>query len=71
MSLRNHNWREVLKVLTRFGYVLDRQRGSHMILKNSSGNIVPVPRHDPIKPTTLKSILDQAGISLEQFLKEV
>jgi predicted RNA binding protein YcfA (HicA-like mRNA interferase family) len=34
MSLRNHNWRKVLKVLTGFGYVLDRQRGSHMILKN-------------------------------------
>lgn len=71
MSLRNHDWRQVLKVLTKFGYALDRQRGSHMILKNSSGNIVPVLRHDPIKPTTLKSILDQAGISLEQFLREV
>lgn len=71
MSLRNHSWREVLKVLTKFGYVLDRQRGSDMIFKNSSGNIVPVPRHDPIKPTTLKSILDQAEISLEQFLKEI
>ncbi|PIN82306.1 MAG: hypothetical protein COV65_07100 [Nitrosopumilales archaeon CG11_big_fil_rev_8_21_14_0_20_33_24] len=42
MSLRNHNWREVLKVLTGFGYVLDRQRGSHMILKNSSGGMICV-----------------------------
>lgn len=71
MSLRNHNWREVLKVLSKYGYVLDRQRRSHMILKNPAGNIVPVPRHDPIKPTTLRSILDQAGISQEQFLKEI
>lgn len=71
MSLRNHNWREVLKVLKKFGYVLDRQRRSHMILKNSYGNIVPLPRHDPIKPTTLKSILDQAGISLEEFLDRI
>ena len=71
MSLRNHSWRDVLKVLTKFGYALDRQRGSHMILKNSSGNIVPLPRHNTIKPTTLKSILDQAGISKEQFIKEI
>jgi len=42
-----------------------------MILKNSSGNIVPLPRHDPIKPTTLKSILDQAGISLKEFLDKI
>jgi predicted RNA binding protein YcfA (HicA-like mRNA interferase family) len=42
-----------------------------MILKNQSGNIVPLPRHDPIKPSTLKSILEQAGISQEQFFKEI
>jgi len=71
MSLRNHDWRKIVKVLTKFGYVLDRQRGSHMIFKDSSGNVVPVPRHDPVKPTTLKSILDQAGISLDEFLDNV
>lgn len=70
MSLRNHNWREIVKVLTKFGYVLDRQHESHMIFKNASGNVVPVPRHGPVKPT-IKSILDQAGISLDEFQDNV
>jgi len=53
MSLRNHNWRDVLKVLTKFGYVLDRQRGSHMILKKDS-RLKPVPTGaDLMDPDTI------------------
>ena len=71
MSLRNHNWREVIKVLNNFGFELTRQRGSHFILKNKDGVSVTVPRHDPIKEPTMKSILDQANISKEQFLEKL
>ncbi|HIH45192.1 MAG TPA: type II toxin-antitoxin system HicA family toxin [Candidatus Methanoperedenaceae archaeon] len=30
---------------------------------------VTVPLHDPVKETTLKSILNQAGVSLEELLE--
>ena len=71
MSLRNHNWLDVVKVLGKFGYAVTRQRGSHMILENSNGNMVPVPRHSPIRESTLKLILEQAEIPRGDFLKHV
>ena len=42
-----------------------------MILENSNGNMVPVPRHSPIRESTLKLILEQAGIPRGDFLKHV
>jgi len=32
---------------------------------------VTVPLNDPVKKTTLKSILNQAGVSLEDFLENL
>ena len=71
MSLRNHGYRDVLKVLGRKGFRPDRQRGSHIIMTHADGRYTTVPRHNPIKETTLKSILDQAGITKEEFLLEL
>ncbi|MFY9299571.1 MAG: type II toxin-antitoxin system HicA family toxin [Candidatus Nitrosotenuis sp.] len=60
-----------MKVLHKHGFVVDRQSGSHVNLVHPDGKYVTVPRQDPIKEGTLKSIFFQAKISLEQFLKEV
>jgi DNA-directed RNA polymerase subunit H (RpoH/RPB5) len=38
---------------------------------HADGRHATVPRHDLIKETTLKSILDQAGIINEEFLAEL
>lgn len=59
MSLRNHGGREVVKVLTRHGFIADRQRGSHIVLSHGDGRHVTVPRHEPIKEGVLKSIQEQ------------
>ena len=32
---------------------------------------VTVPLNDPVKKTTLKSILNQAGVSLEELIKHL
>jgi len=71
LSLRNHSFREVLKVLHNHGFTVQRQSGSHIQLAHTDGRYVTVPRQDPIKEGTLKSILFQAKISKERFLKEV
>jgi predicted RNA binding protein YcfA (HicA-like mRNA interferase family) len=68
MSLYNHDWRKVIKILNKFGFEVTRQRGSHLILKKD-GKIISVPRHSPITMPTLRSILVQAGISEEDFEK--
>lgn len=71
MSLRNHSYRSVLKVLRRHGFTVKRQRGSHIFLMHPDGRYATVPRHDPIKEPTLRSILDQAKISPVEFLQEI
>ena len=71
MSLRNHSWNVVVKILTKyFEYTVLRQKGSHISLVNRDRKrLVVIPRHDPLKEPTLKSILDQAGVSNEEFSK--
>ena len=68
MSLYNHDWRKVIRALGRFGFVVTRQRGSHLILKKD-GKIISVPRHSPIAMPTLRSILAQAGIPEDDFVR--
>lgn len=70
MSLYNHDWRKVIKILNKFGFEITRQRGSHMVLKKD-GKIISVPRHSPIAMPTLRSILVQAGIPEREFLRFV
>ncbi len=58
--------KEVIKVLERKGFWVVSQRGSHRKYSDG-GHIVIVPMHDELLKGTLKSILYQAGISLEEF----
>lgn len=71
MSLKNQSWRTVVKVLGEFGYVPVRQSGSHIVLRNSKGMVVSVPRYDPLPEGTLRAILIEAEIRKEDFLKEL
>ena len=63
---------DVIKALHKAGFIVTRQKGSHVILKKSSGERtikLTVPLHKTIKKGTLKKILDIAQISVEEFLK--
>jgi len=62
--------REVVKRLTRLGYIVTSQRGSHLKMHSKSDSkvrTVIVPMHKQIAHGTLKSILSQAGISKEML----
>ncbi|WP_440947913.1 type II toxin-antitoxin system HicA family toxin [Methanosarcina sp. T3] len=60
--------KKVIKALGKLGFIIVRQRGSHVILQRES-NLVTVPLHDPIKKSTLSAILKQADVSLEELLE--
>jgi predicted RNA binding protein YcfA (HicA-like mRNA interferase family) len=71
LSLRNHTTAEVVKILTKyFGFYVDRQR-KHILLKHPNGRSATIPNHPntPIKLGTLRSILSQANITEEEFIK--
>lgn len=70
MKLPRITGREVVRALERAGFVFDRQHGSHVILvhpQNRKRVSVPVHAGKIIKPGTLKGILDDAGLSAEEF----
>ena len=72
MSLRNHNYQEVIKVLTKYyGFFIERQSGSHVQLKHPDKRRVTVPRHDHIKIGVMKSIISQAQTTEEDFIKHL
>lgn len=61
--------REVVKALQEIGYEFDRQRGSHVILRQ---RIAPyrrlvVPDHKQLAKGTLRAIIRQAGLTVEGF----
>lgn len=62
----------LLKMLFKEGFVFVNQKGSHMKLKRLlNGKIisVTVPNHKTLKIGTLRSILRQAGVDFEKFMK--
>lgn len=62
---------KLVKCLTKIGFVVDHQTGSHIILRldRSPFTRVTVPNHKTIAPGTLLSIMKQVGISKEQLEK--
>ena len=68
--LRDVSGLEAVRALKRLGFVSLRQTGSHLILRKDSRTVV-VPQHKPLKPGTLKGVIEQAGLTLEQFMTEL
>jgi predicted RNA binding protein YcfA (HicA-like mRNA interferase family) len=70
-SIRPLPYREVIKKLRKLGFVFRRATGgTHEIWWNEQKRkTCVVPHHKEVKRGTLKSILKQAGISEETFLK--
>jgi len=62
------SWREVVKALAKIGFYPARQRGSHIVLRRDA-KLVVVPRHEEIDRGTLAAIIQQAGLTKEEFLK--
>lgn len=63
--------REVIKKFEKAGYTIDRQKGSHLILYNSSQQKrLTIPMHVRDLPKgTLLAIVKQSGLTREEFLK--
>ena len=62
--------REVIRALTRLGFVVVRQSGSHIHLWHEGKRVlVTVPNHPELAKGTLVSILRQAKLSREELLR--
>jgi predicted RNA binding protein YcfA (HicA-like mRNA interferase family) len=61
--------RECVKALERVGFRFKRQEGSHIILRRDEPFAqVVVPEHQELDRGTLRAIIRQAGLSVEEFV---
>ena len=58
------------KALSKVGFVVDHQTGSHMILRQKEGphRRITVPNHRELAKGTLRAIINDAGLTVEEFV---
>ena len=62
--------RECIRALSKKGFYFKRQHGSHIILRrdNPFAQVV-VPDHNELDRGTLRSIIRNAGLSVDEFIE--
>jgi len=61
--------KETARALERVGFEQVAQRGSHLKLRRGDGRTVIVPLHRELAPGTLRSVLRQADLTVEQLVR--
>lgn len=62
--------KECIKALQKAGYYISSQKGSHVTMRRDDpkGKTV-VPLHKTLKTGTLRSIIRQAGLTVDEFVR--
>ncbi|NDQ56837.1 MAG: addiction module toxin, HicA family [Acidipila sp.] len=61
---------DCLSVLQNLGFFLRRQSGSHMIVRRDTPHCqVVIPNHKELDPGTLRAIIRQTGLSVDDFIR--
>ena len=63
--------RDAVRVFEKLGYAFDRQRGSHMILRQATPphRRLTIPDHKELGKGTLRTLIREAGLNVEEFTK--
>jgi predicted RNA binding protein YcfA (HicA-like mRNA interferase family) len=70
---RSLSAQELVKVLYKYGYAVDRQKGSHIRLVTTLNgqHHITIPDHNPLRIGTLSSILGEVANHLSKTKDEV
>ncbi len=62
--------KEVIKALNKADYIFDHQKGSHIILRLSKEPYrrIIIPNHKEISKGTLRSIIRECGLTIDEFI---
>ena len=61
--------KECIKALMKIGFFIKRQESSHIILRRTEPfSQVVVPDHKELDRGTLRAIIRQAGLSIDEFI---
>jgi predicted RNA binding protein YcfA (HicA-like mRNA interferase family) len=58
---------EAAKAFGSFGYEPVRQTGSHVRMKCEGRQPITVPQHDELKRGTLRRLISDAGLTVDEF----
>ncbi len=61
------NHLDAVRALERAGFVVVRQ-GKHIVMSDDTRQVT-IPRHNPIKAFTMGGIVQDAGLTIEEFRK--
>ncbi|MBI4581497.1 MAG: type II toxin-antitoxin system HicA family toxin [Planctomycetes bacterium] len=61
--------REAIRAFEKIGYMVDHQTGSHVILRRAQAphRRLSVPNHRELAKGTLRKLVREAGLSVEEF----
>ena len=65
------NPQKLIKILQKAGFRTVRQKGSHIIMMHDRGIRIVVPVHPgkDVKPTLIRAIIKESGLSRQEFLR--
>jgi predicted RNA binding protein YcfA (HicA-like mRNA interferase family) len=62
--------RRAVAAFEKVGFVFSRQQGSHLMLINAERRMtISVPNHREIRTGTLRTIIRQAGLTVNEFVE--
>jgi len=71
VRLANISGKTAVSAFKKMGYEIARQTGSHIILSHEFRPTLTIPDHKELAPGLLRSVIRQAGISVEAFMKNL
>jgi len=63
--------KDVIKALSKIGYTVNDQKGSHIHLRHPVKRPLTVPSHPEVARGTLRIIIKDADLTVEKFLELV
>ncbi|MFN0011329.1 MAG: type II toxin-antitoxin system HicA family toxin [Phycisphaerales bacterium] len=62
--------RDVVRIAQKLGFAFDRQKGSHAVYLRASDHrrvVIPMHKGRDLKPGTLRGIIDDMGVTVDEF----
>ena len=73
MKLPAISGEQAVRAFARVGYEVDRQRGSHILLRHPEPphRRLSIPRHRELAKGTLRKLIREAGLTVDEFVRLV
>ncbi len=68
--LSNFSAKKAIAIFQKFGYIIDHQTGSHIILFHPYRATLSIPNHKELAVGLLCGLIKKSGLTVEEFLNK-